>query len=50
MGERGEREKRVGPVMRLFLLLFALAGLGLGVWLFGRRRAGAPREFDEGAP
>lgn len=24
--------------MRAFWLLFALAGLGVGVWLFGRRR------------
>jgi hypothetical protein len=34
------RDGGPGPVMKLFVLLLGLAGLGLGVWLFGRRRKG----------
>ena len=33
-----EQEGKSGPVMKLFLLLLGLAGLGVGIWLFGRRR------------
>lgn len=33
-----------GPWARFFWLLFALAGLGVGVWLFGRRRHGSQND------
>jgi LPXTG-motif cell wall-anchored protein len=35
MGERGGG-KRLGA--KLWLALFGLAGLGVGVWVFGRRK------------
>lgn len=38
--EAPARDAGHGPVMKLFLVLLGLAGLGLGVWLFGRRRKG----------
>jgi LPXTG-motif cell wall-anchored protein len=39
MGEGGG--KRFGS--KLWLALFGLAGLGVGVWVFGRRRKRATR-------
>lgn len=38
-----------GPWARLFWLLFALAGLGVGIWLFGRRRRSGSEGWDAGA-
>ena len=36
-----------GVTAKAFWILFALAGLGLGLWLFGRRRGrGGERDLD----
>ena len=32
--------EKQGVTAKAFWILFALAGLGLGMWLFGRRRGG----------
>jgi LPXTG-motif cell wall-anchored protein len=38
------KEGRSGkPVGKVFMLLFGLAGLGVGVWMFRRKRAAKPR-------
>ena len=41
MSERGSNgARRLKP----WLFLFGLAGLGMGVWVFGRRRRGRTRD------
>jgi len=35
-----------GVTAKAFWVLFAVAGLGLGLWLFGRRRGEARRTRD----
>jgi hypothetical protein len=39
-GDDGTRDGPRGPgaIAKFFVFLLALAGLGLGIWLFGRRR------------
>jgi hypothetical protein len=36
--QRGPEDKGKRPVAKLFMLLFGLAGLGVGVWVFSRKR------------
>jgi hypothetical protein len=37
---KSKREGRGGKPGKLFLFLFGLAGLGVGVWVFRRKRGG----------